>query len=102
MRSPPSVTTTNRAQGFGCVGTERDVPGPGKRHRRGNRGVTVHVTMEPGEELAGSIATGDNKQSIAFSGWLGLIEALELVRRRSGLREDPTPQPGSDTTGLGL
>ena len=72
------------------MGAEREVPEPAGPPPGGGGGLTVHVTMDPGEDLAGSVCAGDGEKSIAFFGWLGLIEALQLLRRRAGL-EGPPP-----------
>ncbi len=50
----------------------------------GGARLTVHVTIEPGEGLSGSVAADTSDKSIAFSGWLGLVEAINLLRRRAG------------------
>jgi hypothetical protein len=50
----------------------------------GGTRLTVHVTIEPGEGLSGSVAADTSDKSIAFSGCLGLVEAINLLRRRSG------------------
>ena len=44
----------------------------------------MHVTIEPGEAFSGSVFTDAEEPTIAFSGWLGLVEALNLLRRRAG------------------
>ncbi len=46
--------------------------------------LTVHVTIEPGESLSGSVVADPTDQAIAFSGWLGLVEAINLLRRQAG------------------
>jgi hypothetical protein len=50
---------------------------------RGSR-LTVHLTIEPGEGLSGSAVADKDAEAIAFSGWLGLVEAINLLRRRGG------------------
>ncbi len=50
----------------------------------GGARLTVHVTIEPGESLSGSVVADPTDQAIAFSGWLGLVEAINLLRRRAG------------------
>ncbi len=50
----------------------------------GGARLTVHVTIEPGEGLSGSVVADQSDQTIAFSGWLGLVEAINLWRRRAG------------------
>ena len=55
----------------------------------GGARLTVHVTIEPGEGLSGSVVADTSDQAIAFSGWLGLVEAINLcgvVPARSWLR----------------
>jgi hypothetical protein len=50
----------------------------------GGARLTVHVTIEPGEGLSGSVAADSSDKSIVFSGWLGLVETINLLRRRAG------------------
>jgi hypothetical protein len=46
--------------------------------------LTVHLTIEPGDDLSGSASSDAGGPPIAFSGWLGLVETLNLLRRRAG------------------
>ncbi len=46
--------------------------------------LVLHLTLEPGEALTGSLAGAPGEEAMAFSGWLGLLEALEVARRRAG------------------
>jgi len=57
----------------------------------GGARLTVHVTIEPGESLSGSVVADPADQAIAFSGWLGLVEAINLLRRRAGQLTAPSP-----------
>jgi hypothetical protein len=51
--------------------------------------VLVRLTLEPGEALAGSAGIGNGGQEIAFSGWLGLLEVLDVLRRRAAPEAAP-------------
>ena len=46
--------------------------------------LVVRLTIEDGEPIAGSASTDDGAHELAFSGWLGLVETLTLLRRRGG------------------
>lgn len=46
--------------------------------------LVVRVSIEDGEPLLGSVSADDGLHELAFSGWLGLIETLSLLRRRAG------------------
>ncbi len=45
--------------------------------------LVVRLTIEEGEPFAGSVSTEDGAHELAFSGWLGLVETLTLLRRRA-------------------
>lgn len=45
--------------------------------------LVVRLTIEDGEPFAGSVSTEDGTYELAFSGWLGLVETLTLLRRRT-------------------
>ena len=94
MRRYPDSARDRSARACGRVDAERDVPEPAAKGPERRGGLTVQVTMEPGNELAGSVAAGEGEAPIAFFGWLGLIEALQLVRRRAGLEVAHLPSPG--------
>ena len=81
-----ATTTTAAATDSGC----------GDPRARGNReagasrsdeeirqrgSVVVHVTFEPGEPIAGSATTDVESPGLAFSGWLGFVEVLDVLRR---------------------
>jgi hypothetical protein len=53
-------------------------------HPMGGARLTVHLTIEPGEGLSGSAVADKEAEAIAISGWLGLVEAINLLRRRGG------------------
>lgn len=53
-------------------------------HPMGGARLTVHLTIEPGEGLSGSAVADKEAEAIAFSGWLGLVEAINLLRCRGG------------------
>ncbi len=57
------------------------------RHRREARvsgeELVLRLTLEPGEPVAASITTDADRREMAFSGWLGLIEVLDMLRRRA-------------------
>ena len=60
--------------------------------------MTVHVTIEPGEGLSGSAVAHMGDEVLAFSGWLGLVEAINLLRRRAGqVNTSPVATDGSGT-----
>jgi hypothetical protein len=63
--------------------------------RMGGARLTVHVTIEPGESLSGSVVADPADQAIAFSGWLGLVEAINLLRRRAGQVTALPPSSGA-------
>ncbi len=46
--------------------------------------LTVPVTIEPGQGLSGSVVASTGDEALAFSGWLGLVEAINLLRQRAG------------------
>jgi len=56
--------------------------------------LVLRLTLEPGEPLAGSLADSTGEGALAFSGWLGLLEALEVLRSRAGHQAGPGP-PGA-------
>ncbi len=64
----------------------------------GGARLTVHVTIEPGDGLSGSVVADQSDQPIAFSGWLGLVEAINLWRRRTG-QAMASPPVGARGTG---
>ncbi|MHB1889894.1 MAG: hypothetical protein ACYCUF_03305 [Acidimicrobiales bacterium] len=65
-----------------------------KRHPDPSRSALVlQVTIEPGEPLAGSVRGGPAGQDLAFTGWIGLAEALDVVRRRAGHLDPPGTPP---------
>ena len=66
----------------------------------GGARLTVHVTIEPGEGLSGSVLADQSDESIAFSGWLGLVEAINLLRGRAGqVLASPPLGAGRDAKG---
>jgi hypothetical protein len=66
----------------------------------GGARLTVHVTIEPGESLSGSVVADAGDETIAFSGWLGLVEAINLLRRRAGqVMASPPLGAGKDADG---
>lgn len=71
----------------------------------GTRQLDLLLTLEPSEALTGCLAPagGEGAGSIAFSGWVGLLEALEVFRRRAGhLGSGESYPPGSEgCPGLG-
>ena len=58
--------------------------------------LIVVVTIEPGDPFAGSLTTDPDGPGLAFSGWLGFIEAMEVLRRRSRERNLGTSPDGTD------
>jgi hypothetical protein len=66
----------------------------------GGARLTVHVTIEPGESLSGSVLADPAGQAIAFSGWLGLVAAINLLRRQAGqVTAPPSSDEANDTEG---
>lgn len=45
--------------------------------------LVVRVTIEGGEPFAGSMSIDEGVHELAFSGWLGFVETLSLLRRRA-------------------
>jgi hypothetical protein len=45
--------------------------------------LVVRLVIEDAEPLAGSVRTEDGAHELAFSGWLGLVETLSLLRLRA-------------------
>jgi hypothetical protein len=77
------------------MGADPVGPDAGSEPAAGGQRLTVHVTIEPGEALSGSVFTDAEEPTIAFSGWLGLVEALNLFRRRAGQDLTPPTRPSS-------
>ncbi len=48
--------------------------------------LVLRLTIEDCEPLAGSLSTEDGVHELAFTGWLGLVETLTLLRRRARRR----------------
>ena len=59
--------------------------------------LVVIVTIEPGESFAGVLTTDPEEPGFAFSGWIGFMETIEMLRRGSGRRD--MGRPPDDTTG---
>ncbi len=53
--------------------------------------LLILMSIEPGEPIAGSMAVDGVEREMAFSGWLGLVEVLTVLRRRS----QSTPGPAA-------
>jgi hypothetical protein len=62
--------------------------------------VLVHLTLEPGEVLTGSASSGNGGQELAFSGWLGLLEVLDVLRRRAASETAPAERTEGVPKGL--
>ncbi len=43
--------------------------------------VVVHLTLDRGSQLMGVVVSDDGVGPLPFSGWLGLVEAVEVCRR---------------------
>lgn len=63
--------------------------------------LVLQLTLEPGEALAGSLAGDDTGEVMAFSGWFGLVEALEVLRQRTGQVGGLAPRDERPATDLG-
>jgi hypothetical protein len=66
-------------------------------------GLVLRLTLEPGDTLTGSLAGVPGEEAMAFSGWLGLVEAIQVLRQRAGQAagpgsgDEPRPsQPGPE------
>ncbi len=44
--------------------------------------VVVTVTIEAGEPFAGTLRVDPDEPGLVFSGWLGFMEAIDVMRRR--------------------
>ena len=53
--------------------------------------LVVIVTIESGEPLTGSMTVDPNQPGLAFSGWIGFIETIHVLRRRSGVQNMGRP-----------
>ncbi len=45
--------------------------------------LVLTVMIDVGEGFAGSIGSGSADAELAFSGWVGFIEAIEVLRARA-------------------
>jgi hypothetical protein len=45
--------------------------------------IVVHLTIEPGEPLRGSIAVSGGAQAAEFDGWIELMSAITAARART-------------------
>ena len=54
----------------------------------------LQLTIEPGDALAGSLAPEDGGTAMAFSGWFGLVETLEVLMRRTDQVGGPASHDG--------
>ena len=80
--------------------------GPGQAHGVSAERLVLQLTIEPGDALAGSLAPEDGGTAMAFSGWFGLVETLEVLMRRTDQVGGPAsldeqsgaaPAPGPST-----
>lgn len=46
--------------------------------------LELDLRIEAGEGLAGTLARRDEGRATSFSGWLGLAEAIDELRRKAG------------------
>ena len=53
--------------------------------------VVLHLTLDRGPLLAGVVVSDDGVGPLPFSGWLGLVEAVDICRRLL-----PTELTGTD------
>lgn len=56
--------------------------------------VVLHLTLDRGPQLTGVVVSDDGIGPLPFSGWLGLVEAVEVCRR-----VPPGEVTGSDSAG---
>lgn len=96
MPDAPVCAPARRWAGCGTGSTSAaSAPlGAGARDRRstavtgiqatdGATALVVRLTIEGGEPFAGSMSIDDGGHELAFSGWLGFVETLSLLRRRA-------------------
>ncbi len=56
--------------------------GPARRLVVAEERFVVDLVLPPGGGVAGSIRVARSRREWAFSGWMGLIEVLEMLCRR--------------------
>jgi hypothetical protein len=80
MRSPTDVSGPSVARRLACMGTEHIGAGEGAEGA-----LELDLSIEPREGLSGTVAPrGDQARVTRFSGWLGLAEAIDVMRREAG------------------
>jgi hypothetical protein len=60
--------------------------------------LVLVVTIESGDVFAGTLTTEPGEPGLAFSGWLGFVEAIDVLRRRASERN--MGRPPDDGGGL--
>ncbi len=58
--------------------------------------LTVRLDIEPGEPFAGTLSLDPDAPGVAFEGWIGFMEALDVLRRRT---RQPIEAPGDGAPG---
>lgn len=61
--------------------------------------LVVIVTIESGEPFAGSVSAALGEPELVFHGWIGFVEAIETLRRRSDGRNMGRSPDGTAGTG---
>lgn len=50
--------------------------------------LTVHIELDLGQDMAGTMHGDSDEHDMAFDGWIGFMEALQVLRRRAGDTSD--------------
>ena len=66
----------------------------------GQNPLVLHMTLDPSGPLAGSIVNDSDPVGLAFTGWLGLFEAIEVLRQRAAASGEPLQQRSLGSTQL--
>ena len=83
----PSRRDTGRCSGAGALETSR-IRAPRLAATYGGLSMSrkmlvLTVRIDAGEGFAGSIGSRSSDVELAFSGWVGFIEAIEVLRARA-------------------
>jgi hypothetical protein len=57
--------------------------------------LELDLKIERRQGLSGTVARKNERQATSFSGWLGLAEAIDVLRRKAGHPQAPPRQPGA-------
>ena len=61
--------------------------------------VVLHLTLDRGSQLTGVVISDDGIGPLPFSGWLGLVEAVEVCRRAVPAELDGPDSAGQEGEG---